>query len=203
MPIKKEMVGKTFSDWFVLQETNKRKKHNETIYYLCKCKCGRIQMVDGYSLRAGISKYCLSCKNRKNSKNSFRYKSIRIYNIYQGMISRCYNTKNKSYKNYGGRGIKVCSEWLNNRMLFYEWAINSGYKDNLSIDRINNDGNYEPCNCRWATRQQQGNNTRQNRHITYKGKTMTLAEWARALNMSQAKLKYRLDNWDLEKAFTK
>ena len=202
MAVKKEMIGKKYGKWTVLKETKQRDKQHGTIRYLCKCECGREQIVDGHSLRKGISKYCLSCKQYKGHTNTF-IKNRRLINIYNGMISRCYYKKNPHYKNYGGRGIKVCQEWLNNKGLFYNWAINNGYKDNLTIDRIDNNGNYEPNNCRWATKIEQANNTSRNRLIKYNNKTKTLAEWAKELNMSQQKLKYRLDNWSIEKAFNK
>lgn len=94
------------------------------------------------------------------------------------MKERCYNKRAINYKNYGGRGIVVCDEWLKDNMSFYIWSIKNGYKKGLSIDRIDNNGNYEPSNCRWTTRKEQNRNTRKNVFITYNGETRCLFDWA-------------------------
>lgn len=194
-----QMINKKFGKWLVLQRTEERDSHG-SIKYLCKCECGKEKLVDGYSLRSGISKYCIDCKNQKRYGKK---KNKRINIIYNGMKARCYNSNTPEYKNYGGRGIKMCDEWLDNYWNFENWAINNGYKNNLSIDRINNDENYEPNNCRWATRIQQQNNTRNNKFVIYKGERKTIAEWSRIIGVSSTCLSYRLKNWDIEKAFNK
>lgn len=194
-----QMINKKFGKWLVLQRTEERDSHG-SIKYLCKCECGKEKLVDGYSLRSGISKYCIDCKNQKRYGKK---KNKRINIIYNGMKARCYNSNTPEYKNYGGRGIKICDEWLDNYWNFENWAINNGYKNNLSIDRINNDENYEPNNCRWATRIQQQNNTRNNKFVIYKGERKTIAEWSRIIGVSSTCLSYRLKNWDIEKAFNK
>lgn len=99
------------------------------------------------------------------------------YNSYRCMRSRCYRPKDPSYKYYGGRGIAVCDEW-HRFDVFKKWALSNGYSDALTIDRINNDGEYSPSNCRWATPSQQANNRRTNRFVTYNGDTKTVAQWA-------------------------
>lgn len=101
----------------------------------------------------------------------------KIYKKWEDMKSRCNNPNNKRYKDYGGRGIKICNEWLSDFMNFYNWAINNGYKEGLSIERINNDGNYEPSNCKWITRAEQMRNTRNCHYIEYKGETHCISEW--------------------------
>lgn len=117
------------------------------------------------------------------------------------MISRCYNNKNKSYADYGGRGITVCDRWRNS---FPDFIKDMGKKPTgLSIDRIENNGNYEPGNCRWANSFNQANNTRKNVYLTYKGETRTVNQWARHLNLANSTLRNRLDklNWPIDKAF--
>ncbi|MBQ7405302.1 MAG: hypothetical protein IJV90_02655 [Candidatus Methanomethylophilaceae archaeon] len=119
------------------------------------------------------------------------------------MKQRCYNPKVSNYHNYGRRGIAVCDEWLDDFQAFYDWAISHGYESGLSIDRIDNDGDYSPSNCQWATRTEQSNNTRTNKHLTYNGKTQTINQWARELNIGDGTLRTRLNlGWDVEKTLT-
>ena len=110
------------------------------------------------------------------------------------MKQRCYNPKNHAYKYYGGRGIKICNKWLNDFMSFYNWSINNGYAKGLSIDRINNNGNYEPNNCRWISSSVQMNNTRRNHYVTYKNEIHSIAEWAKILNKDYNKFYKELKN---------
>lgn len=127
----------------------------------------------------------------------------RIYNTYHSMKQRCYNPSHKSYHNYGGRGIKVCEEWLNDFQAFYDWSMSHGYSDDLTIDRKDNNGNYCPENCRWATYKEQSNNVRTNHIITYKDETHTLKEWSEILNINHNTLYRRINGmkWSIERAF--
>ena len=119
------------------------------------------------------------------------------------MRQRCHNSKNRGYKNYGARGITVCDEWLDKEagfMNFYNWAMQNGYQDGLSIDRINTDGNYEPSNCRWVDMKTQNNNKRNNVYITYKDTTKTLKGWSDYLGINYKCLESRLrSGWSTEK----
>lgn len=171
----------------------------------CRCDCGNIVNVVTFRLTTNKIKSCGCLRNEKlierSTKHNMRYS--RIYNTWRSMRSRCSNPKNPAYKNYGGRNIKVCDEWQNSFKAFYEWSLKNGYKDDLTIDRINNDGNYEPSNCRWVDRKIQNNNTRHNRLITYQDKTMNISQWAEYVGLTYSCLKTRLYNgWSIEKALT-
>ena len=144
-------------------------------------------------------------------------KHSRLVSIHSGMKHRCYNAKCKGYKNYGGREILVCSEWLDSErvnigghnnpskgfLAFKQWALANGYKDNLSLDRIDNNKGYSPENCRWVTAKTQNNNRRNNISITYRGVTKTLHQWSEELHISYTKLFQRLNklHWSVERAF--
>lgn len=124
----------------------------------------------------------------------------RIRSILNGMKQRCYNTKTKKYHRYGGRGISVCDEWRENTQAFIDWSLSHGYADNLTIDRIDNDGNYEPGNCRWITRQEQQHNKSSNVLLTYNGKTQDLKQWADELGICYLTLWQRYKaGWDTKK----
>lgn len=169
--------------------------------WLCKCECGGTTIVGASSLRAGHVKSCGCIVKNKNGL----YKTT-LYKKLKGMKERCYRECNDSYKSYGARGIKVCDEWLdkNNGFLnFYNWAINNGYKEGLSIDRIDVNGHYEPNNCRWISMLEQGKNTRNIHNITYKGETHCLSDWARISGVKRPTLFQRLNNgWSIEQALT-
>lgn len=139
---------------------------------------------------------CLYKISNKGRNVSHQMTHTRIYNIYQGMKNRCYTKSNIEYKNYGGRKISVCKEWLEDFTNFYNWAMKNGYKDNLTIDRINVNKNYEPTNCRWVTMKVQQNNRRDNRKVLYKGKKYTIAELSDYIKIPYATLLWRINhNW--------
>lgn len=116
----------------------------------------------------------------------------RIYNIYRGLKNRCFNPNDYHYKWYGARGVTICEEWLNNYKSFETWALNNGYQDTLTIDRIDNNGNYEPSNCRWITRKEQSNNKRTNHLITINGETKNITEWAENVRIDRKVIERRL-----------
>ena len=127
----------------------------------------------------------------------------KLYKVWKGMRQRCLNPNKKNYKNYGGRGITMCKEWLDNFEVFEKWAYESGYSDGLSIDRIDNDGNYEPSNCRWTTPFVQANNRRTCHLLTFNGETHNIREWARIIGVRETVIHQRLKRgWSIEKTLT-
>ena len=123
----------------------------------------------------------------------------RLTNIYSMMKQRCYNTNSQNFKYYGGKGVSVCDEWRNNPQAFYDWAMTHGYKDGLTLDRIDNDGNYEPSNCRWVTMKEQDNHRSNNVILTLNGESHTIPEWSEILGIKQHVIRNRINRgWSVE-----
>ena len=145
-------------------------EHKDTYWkWVCKCDCGNEKSYLPQKLRNGTTKTCGCGKVERCKEYTIKYRTKhggrheRLYHIWHGMKERCLTPTNKDYPNWGGRGITICNEWVNDYATFREWALSNGYEDSLSIDRINNDGNYEPTNCRWVTLQEQAKNRRKPR----------------------------------------
>ena len=167
-----------------LKDTNTRKT-----YWVCQCECGNVKEVRSDSLLCGAIKSCGCLKKKQDAINLTRHhrhkmSGTRIYQEWQGMKGRCYNPHNPNYYRWGGRGITICDEWRNSFEAFYEWAMANGYKDDLTIDRIDNDGNYCPDNCRWATQSEQSRNRSSNIRIKIGNSTRTLTEWCEIFGVS-------------------
>lgn len=167
-------------------------------YWRCKCDCGTTKVIQGSRLRSGAIKSC-GCYHRELIKSGFSkthgLSNTRIYKIHKDINRRCFDKKNKSYSDYGGRGISVCKEWkgVSNVVNFYQWAITHGYSDDLTIDRIDLNGDYSPDNCRWVNGFQQANNKRNNVNITINGVTKTKAEWSRIYGINYHTICSRLN----------
>ena len=173
--------------------------------WLCKCDCGNKKEVMSSHLIRGLTKSCgcLSVEALVSRNEKHGHRRERIYAVWSGIKARCHDEKNPRYKDYGGRGITVCAEWLNDFQAFYDWAMANGYTDNLTIDRKDNNKGYSPDNCRWATHKEQNDNRRCTLIITYNGTTQTLSMWANELKVPYKKLWSRLYRcgWTVERAF--
>ncbi len=205
------MTGKKYGRLTVLSRyKNRKSKSGRTeVMWLCKCDCGNIVSLRGVSLRNGNTISCgcyrKECSSqRMHSNNTIHgFGGTRIYKIWQAMIDRCENENNKKYKNYGARGIKVCEDWHDVRK-FAEWAFSNGYKDDLTIERLDNNLDYESSNCVWADRYVQNNHTSRNHMITYQGKTQTMAQWSKETGLPYSTIKSRLNKhgWSVERALS-
>lgn len=210
-----DLIGKKFNRLTVIKLAYKKKifkkdgsSNGYHKYWLCKCDCGNSTIVCGIKLKNGKTKSCgcyhseivrsIGINSKKHGKSN-----IRLYKIYMKMKGRCYNKTKDNYKYYGGRGIIICQEWLDDFMNFYNWAITNGYKEDLTIDRINVDGNYEPSNCRWVDMNTQCNNKTTTKYITYLNETHSISEWSNIIGINRTTISYRLKSgWDIKKTLT-
>ena len=184
-----DLTGKTFGKLTVLGYSHS----NRYAYWKCKCECGKETTVRSSHLLLGAVKTC-GCSWQENGKKTIIHaqkanivhgeSKTRLHVIWTNIIQRCENEDSTGYKNYGGRGVRVFSEW-HDFTVFREWAVKNGYNDKLSIDRIDVNGDYEPSNCRWVTIEIQANNKRKNVFITYNNETKTASKWAGILGISR------------------
>ena len=193
--------GQVFNMLTVLKEVERNKKQRQ---FLCKCECGHIGNHRLISLTKGEAKSC-GCLRRKTflERNTSHGKSrTKLNSVWQAMKQRCENHNNINFKYYGGKGVKVCLEWSQSLKVFYDWAINNGYSENMTIDRIDVNGNYEPSNCRWVSMKIQSRNKTDNRFIEFKGEKLCLQDWATKIGIHISALDKRIKKWTLEKALT-
>lgn len=198
-----DLTGKCFGFLRVQKPVSRTK--NRIVVWQCLCHCGTVKNISGSSLRRGLTKSCgclLHCIKPWLSKlqTTHGLSGSPTYMTWGTMIQRCTNPKNPKYRIYGARNIHVCERWLK----FENFLSDMGIKPiGTTIGRIDNNGNYEPANCRWETIAQQSVNKRTNRRITHQGRTMTVSQWASFVSIKHATLRMRLHrNWSIEKALT-
>lgn len=200
-----DLTGQRFGRWTVLEHApNRNKQNNRHTYWSCLCDCGSIANVRALDLQRGHSRSC-GCLSKEIAGNRFlshgRY-NTRLYSVWSNMITRCYNPNSQKYPHYGGRGISVCEEWRT-FSVFCEWALNNGYTDDLTIDRIDVNGNYEPANCRWVSWIVQERNRTNNHVVTLNGQTKCLTEWCNIYGISRGTVGTRIHRgWSVEDALT-
>ena len=175
--------------------------------WLCQCDCGSDpKVIVGSCLRNGHTQSC-GCIHKEGLSNlraTHRESHTRLYNIWKSIKARCYNSNNHAYDRYGGRGIVMCDEWKHNYVSFRDWALDNGYDNSLSIDRIDVNGIYSPQNCRWADDYMQANNKRDNHNIEINGEVKTMKEWCDHFGTRYGLVRDRISvlHWEPERALT-
>jgi hypothetical protein len=175
-----EIIGTRYGHLVVLNEVAPKGSKLER-YFSCRCDCGTVKDVALRHLRYGATTSC-GCYGHQGSL-THGYSKLRVYDIWKKMKDRCFCKGNPAYSSYGGRGITMCDEWRNDPASFIEWSFSNGYTEDLTIDRIDNNGNYEPLNCRWVDMKVQSNNRRDNVYYPFNGEYMTIPEICRYLNI--------------------
>lgn len=192
-----DLTGKRFSYLVVVEYAGTDKRGQAT--WLCRCDCGNTKAVRASKLKEGDVTSC-GCMHHAG-KHGLTY--TRLYNIWQTMKARCMVKSSQKYYAYGGRGIKVCEEWQHDFKAFYDWAMANGYSDSLSIDRIDNNGDYCPENCRWATAKEQAYNRRNTIWIEFNGEKHTISEWCEIAGITKSALTHRIyRGWSIERALS-
>ena len=217
----KNLKGQKFGNLIAIEQQGVHITR-KTAMWLCKCDCGNEKLIAAHDLKHGtVSCGCVARQSKlknlslghgwnkgiegesklvkleKKRKYAMlrlkaKTKNKRIHCIWGGMNERCYHENHVSYANYGGRGIAIHEEWRNDYYSFQKWALSNGYEEHLTIDRINNNGNYEPSNCRWATSKEQANNMSSNRLITIDGITKNMGQWSDQYNIKRSTFSERL-----------
>lgn len=208
----KDITGQRFGRLTALCHAGFDGKRGEALW-LCRCSCGQEILARGGDLRNEHTKSCGCYNDERRRERSTTHggtsggKWERLYGVYAGMIQRCEDRNHRFYAEYGGRGITVCPEWRHNYAAFRDWAYTHGYDPvaphrRCTIDRINNDGNYSPDNCRIVDQLVQNNNSRHNHRVTYNGETHTLSEWERLKGLPNHILSHRLNQygWSVDRA---
>lgn len=182
----RERIGEVHGIYTIVDVLNEKNKSGYWVYK-CVCnECGRIRF-SKYAHMASPSQIVTKCRHRKSIEKNVVYycpwNNKRLEKIYKGMLDRCYNNNDKSYQWYGEKGIKVCQEWIDNPKLFEEWALNNGYSDELTIDRVNENGDYCPGNCQWISLCDNSRKAGDVNWITVNNKTLTGKQWSEKLSI--------------------
>ena len=198
----KDLSGQRFGRLIAIKVSGKALNGN--MMWECKCDCGNTTYVHSTSLVSGSTVSC-GCYHRERVHET-KYKhgetKTRLYRIWSGMFSRCYGSRPKFVSAYTSRNIRVCDDWKD-YLSFRDWAKSNGYRDDLTLDRIDVNGNYEPQNCRWATQKTQQNNRTNNHLLTYNGKTQTMSQWADELGVRAMAIQHRIARgWTAEEALS-
>ena len=197
-PRRIDIVGKRFGALVVRSYSH---TNNNAAYWICECDCGKTTIAMGKCLKKGIIETCI-CLRKSRHREKHNLSSSRLYRIWSLMKNRCSNPKAQNYKNYGGRGISVCTRWTDSFSNFLEDMGSKPYKK--SLDRINNNGNYCKENCRWATSKEQARNSRRTHYIEAFGKKQCIIKWAEETGINPYIIRSRIkSNWPIEKALTK
>lgn len=190
-----DLTGNRFGNLVVLgfYEYRYSKSGHKQCYWKCKCDCGKEKIVSSRSLKTGNVKSCGCLVRRRNLAyfTTHGMTNTRIYNIYAKMKQRCFNKNCEQYKYYGGRGITIFDEWQKDFQAFYDWAVANGYKDNLTIERKNVNGDYCPENCEWIPQSEQSKNRNTCHYITCCGETKTVSDWSKELHVSRSCIRDR------------
>lgn len=194
-----DLTGKRFGKLIVIKKVENNKYNR--IQWLCRCDCGNVTCLSSNALTTNNTKSCGCLKREKKFNLKHGKAKTRLYHIWNGMKQRCFNSKAIKYHNYGGRGITVCKTWQKDFMSFYEWAICNGYDESKSreqqvLDRIDNNGNYEPNNCRWITQSENCRNRNNNVLLNKNGISKTIAEWCEELNLNQRTVANRAKKYE-------
>lgn len=203
MAKKLDLIGERFGRLVVEESAGIDSSGHTT--WKCKCDCGNVKIARGSHLKRGYiqSCGCLAIDTLKENSTKHGLEHTRLYRIWHGMLIRCHNPKSNRYHRYGGRGITVCDEWRYNLQAFYDWALANGYRDNLTLDRKDNDGPYSPENCKWSTYKEQLNHTSVNHFVTIDGTTKTVTQWAEENGIKISTVYTRLSRgWSIERAIT-
>lgn len=197
-----DLTGQKFNRLTVIERAENRQCCVPV--WRCVCDCGKEKFVRGKNLRSGAVKSC-GCLLKDNVPAKCNGLShTRLYRKWWGMKRRCGDPNDTHYKDYGGRGIKVCEEWKSDFLAFYEWAMSTQTDESLTLERIDVNGDYCPENCTWATRKEQANNRRMCRMITYQGRTQNLMQWCTELGLNYQIVHNRLNrhHWSFERAIS-
>lgn len=196
-----DITGQTFNFLTVIERLENSEKGRAR--WRCLCVCGNYTIVTTGNLKNGAVKSC-GCLRKTNANRTHGLSHTRHYKKWVSMKRRCYDVNDPHYKNYGARGIRVCDNWKNDFTSFYKWCMETGEREDLTLERLDVNGNYSPSNCSWVDKKTQANNRTTNRIYTYNGKTQNLAQWCEELNLKYGLVHSRIykHGWSFEKAIT-